>query len=127
MRRFRVSKDAFVYILGELKLEEGRRVTHIPPSIRLAVALIVFATGAYQQLAGDGFICPMSKSTVSEVVNEVLFKAENKLCHTWKNFPRDFQDTKLHFWNLYKIPGGATFNRIIFPNNLQCFFSYWLY
>lgn len=104
--RFRLTKEAFIYVLKQLDLSEGIRSTYIPPVLRLAITLTVLASGGYQGVVSNDFICPVSKTTVSSVLDEVLFKAEECICNKWIKLSKNNESCKQYFFQKYNIPGG---------------------
>lgn len=80
---FRLNKDAFLFVLNEIKpkLRRSRRTTSIPPEIKLAAALRFFAQGSYQLGVGEDFLIGLAQQTISTVLQEVSSAIEDSLCH----------------------------------------------
>lgn len=113
--KYRMSKEAFMYVFNKLNLNEGVRSTYIPPILRLACTLQVLGSGGYQWLAAEDINMPLNQGTLSLVMTEVLHKIENILCPKWIQFsPSENNETKNYFFSKYKIPGGLQYNYILY-------------
>lgn len=105
IRRYRVSKEAFIYILDKIELKEQSRETGITPMQKLAAALQILGSGSYQWTCANDFILPIGQSTLSAILEEVTQSLESSLCPVWIRND-EVEQTKLWFYERYKIPGG---------------------
>ncbi|XP_055907599.1 uncharacterized protein LOC129942582 [Eupeodes corollae] len=82
---FRLNKDAFVYVLNEIKdhLKQPQRSSAIPPIFKLCTALRFMAEGSYQKCSGNDFNLGLAQPTVSVVLKEVLEVVEELICPQW--------------------------------------------
>lgn len=103
-KRFRLTKEAFKYVLGQLKFE-GHLSTTVPPKIQLPATLSLLATGGFQHLVGNDFLIGVSQSSISKITKRVVDEME--LCSQFIKFDhRNYQECKEYFMSKYKIPGG---------------------
>lgn len=78
-KSFRLSKDAFKYILEEISdVIQGKNAHAIQPIIKLAAVLRFFAEGNYQHGIGQDFNISIAQPTFSKILIEVLNAFETK-------------------------------------------------
>ncbi|XP_067612918.1 putative nuclease HARBI1 [Eurosta solidaginis] len=105
LKRFRLTKEAFSYLLEKLNLKQADAKA-VPPILQLAVTLSLLASGGYQHNVGSGYLIGMCQSTVSKLTSHVVAEMERKLCAEFICFePDDSQSCKEWFGEKYKIPG----------------------
>ncbi|XP_065356054.1 putative nuclease HARBI1 [Calliphora vicina] len=104
-KRFRVTKEAFNYILDELEFV-AHLSTAVPPKIQLASTLLLLASGGFQNTVGNDFLIGVGQSTLSKIIKRVVNEMESKLCSKFIEFNLDnCDDSKQFFLQKYKIPG----------------------
>lgn len=106
---FRLSKDAFIYVLNEIKgtLRYPRKTTAIPPEIKLAAALRFFAQGSYQLAVGEDVVVGLAQQTVSQILEEVATAIENTLCRKHIRLAMSEEEKRrsaLYFYEKWRIP-----------------------
>lgn len=108
LQSFRLSKEAFIYVLNEIGnfLVDGG-VKKIPLSVRLAATLNFYATGGYQRSIGDIMFHSMDQSVMSRTIQNLTEAMELLLCPKWIKFPGNDEKTanKLQFYEKTKFPG----------------------
>ncbi|XP_036343884.1 putative nuclease HARBI1 [Rhagoletis pomonella] len=105
LKRFRLTKEAFTYVLEKLNLRQSDAKT-VPPILQLAGTLSLLASGGYQHNIGSDYLVGMGQSTVSKVVSRVVLEMERKMCPEFIRFaPHDSFSCKDWFVEKYKIPG----------------------
>lgn len=107
IKRFRLSKEAFKYVLGEINVS-GQISSSIPVVLKLACTLSLLGGGGYQQQVGNDFLIGMAQSTISTVVSKVVDELETKLCQKWIRFSAS-EECKMWFVEKYNIPGGSIY------------------
>ncbi|XP_058974301.1 putative nuclease HARBI1 [Musca domestica] len=119
---FRLSKDAFKYVLGQITPDLRNRVksTSVPNTLKLAATIRILAEGSYQKGAGNDFNVSLSQSSVSNVFRECIEVLHNKLCPNWISFPtteEEKYEIKEHFLNNTGFPGviGCIDGKIVAP------------
>ncbi|TMW45622.1 hypothetical protein DOY81_009298, partial [Sarcophaga bullata] len=107
-RRFRLSKEAFGYVLDLLEFE-GHLSTSVQPKIQLAAILSLLATVSFQHSVGNDFLIGISQSTISKISKRVVDEMERKLCVQFIKLrnPRNSDACKNYFMTKYKTPGGS--------------------
>ncbi|XP_036317882.1 putative nuclease HARBI1 [Rhagoletis pomonella] len=109
VKRFRLSREAFCYVLRITADNKGSRSTYIPPILRLCATLEVLGGGGYQWLTGNDSRVSVAQSTLSGIVTETIRKLEAVLCPLWIQWrvhnPSDAATTKQWFYRKYAIPG----------------------
>lgn len=105
-----MSKTQFAEVLEYVKddLESGRRCSKLAPSLKLAIALRFYATGAYQRTLGEEYMLAVSQKAASNAIEEVTPLLEAKLCQVKIKFPQtaaDKQKIKERFYNKTGFPG----------------------
>lgn len=101
---FRLSREAFRFVLDSVSFPPSSRGTAIPAALKLAATLNLLASGSYQVNVGGSFLLGMAQPTVSLIFNETTTLLENT--ERWiKIEPTGFNDTKKHFLEKFKIPG----------------------
>ncbi|XP_054745758.1 putative nuclease HARBI1 [Anastrepha obliqua] len=118
VQNFRLSKEAFMYVLNSIKgeMKSPTRATAIPDIIKVATTLKFLAQGAYQHLIGQGHRAGLAQQTVS---------SEEVLCPKHIVFSmssEEKQDANRSFYETCGIPGvvGAvdeTHIQMIRPSN----------
>ncbi|XP_049301880.1 putative nuclease HARBI1 isoform X1 [Bactrocera dorsalis] len=104
-KRFRLTKDAFTFILSEIEFN-GHLSTAVPPILQLAATLSLLASGGYQHSVGNDFLIGMCQSTVCKIVGDVVNEMETKLCpHFIKFSPNRLSKCTEYFVEKYKVPG----------------------
>ncbi|XP_062551111.1 putative nuclease HARBI1 [Armigeres subalbatus] len=105
-QHFRLSREAFTYVLNCIGNPGRSKITSIPGVLKLAVTLNILGSGSYQINAGVGFLIAMAQPTVSIVFNETLQLLEEILCANWiKLDSTKFGNTKTYYFSKFKIPG----------------------
>lgn len=107
---FRLSKDAFVYVLDKIQNELPRqyRSSSIPNQLKLATTLNLLATGSYQNGTGQHYKLAMNQQSVSKVFNEVLRAIERIICPAeicLRMTDDEKRDAKVHFMERSGVPG----------------------
>lgn len=105
LQKFRVSKEAFEYILGKIGANDGIRRTYTPPVIRLALTLELLGSRSHGRLAGSDLCSTVAQATFSVVVSEMIQELEDKLCTEWIQLDIN-ANTKRWFYKEFGIPGG---------------------
>lgn len=106
VKRFRLSKEAYNYVLEEIEFN-GVISTSVQPKIQLAAALSLLASGGFQHNVGNDFIIGVSQSAISRILQKFIVEVETKLCQKFIKFcPGESDDCKEYFLRNYKIPGG---------------------
>ncbi|XP_017477324.1 PREDICTED: putative nuclease HARBI1 [Rhagoletis zephyria] len=78
---FRLSKDAFMYVLDKIKDKFNCRLSSsVTPMLKLCCALRFFAHDSYQQAVGNEFQLGLAQPTVSLILKEVLPILEREIC-----------------------------------------------
>lgn len=109
-----MDKELFKYLVDTLNLHSGTYCTYIPPIQQVAIALNFLGGGGYQHQIGRDFNSPTCQGKVSKILSNVFLQMENKLCPLMIKFVVS-EETKLYFYNKYKIPGGKLhFHRVDF-------------
>ncbi|XP_054089619.1 putative nuclease HARBI1 [Zeugodacus cucurbitae] len=81
---FRLSKDAFMYVLDNINEKCPYQLSSsISPMLKLCCTLRFLAHGSYQQTVGNDFILGFAQPTVSLILNEMLPILETTLCSVW--------------------------------------------
>ncbi|XP_049302023.1 putative nuclease HARBI1 [Bactrocera dorsalis] len=105
LKRFRLSKEAFEYVLNNICLTQSD-VRAVPPVLQLATTLSHLAGGGYQHSVGSDYLIGICQSTVSKLTSHVLKEMETMLCPQFIRFtPEDSLTCKEWFVQQYKIPG----------------------
>uniref|UniRef100_D3TQX7 DDE Tnp4 domain-containing protein n=1 Tax=Glossina morsitans morsitans TaxID=37546 RepID=D3TQX7_GLOMM len=104
LQKFRVSKEAFEYILGKIGANDGIRRTYTPPVIRLALTLELLGSRSHGRLAGSDLCSTVAQATFSVVVSEMIQELEDKLCTEWIQLDIN-ANTKRWFYKEFGIPG----------------------
>ncbi|XP_075160229.1 uncharacterized protein LOC142233262 [Haematobia irritans] len=78
-RRFRLSKDAFKYVLENIHFS-GHISTSVPQILQLAATLNLLASGSFQHNAGNDFLLGLAQSTMCKVIKNVTIEIQKKLC-----------------------------------------------
>ncbi|XP_053957928.1 putative nuclease HARBI1 [Anastrepha ludens] len=105
LKRFRLTKEAFKYVLQSLNLKQTDAKA-VAPVIQLAATLSLLASGGYQHSISSDYLVGMSQSTFSKLTSHVLLEMENKLCPQHVQFdPGDSSRCKKWFADKYKIDG----------------------
>lgn len=109
LKLFRLSKEAFVYILDEIKGEyRSQHSSCIPPIIKLAATLRFLAEGSHQKSVGQDYYVAIAQSTFSKVLSETLKIMETKLCPKCIRFEMSAQEkaeAKAFFFAKSGFPG----------------------
>ena len=128
VKRFRLSKDTFRFLLRELNLYEGIHITNsIETTLKLAVTLDILAKGGEQsEFQNDGLI-NMSQRKVTAIFNDVINIMEKKLCAKYIQF-KVTDKTQAYFFSKYKIPGvvgciSGTHIKIVRPQEDDSMYS----
>ncbi|XP_067643205.1 putative nuclease HARBI1 [Eurosta solidaginis] len=78
---FRLSKDAFMYVLDKIKDSFHCRLSSsVTPMLKLCCALRFFAHGSYQQAVGNDFHLGLAQPTVSLILKEILPILQREIC-----------------------------------------------
>ncbi|XP_054746667.1 putative nuclease HARBI1 [Anastrepha obliqua] len=127
VQNFRLSKEAFMYVLNSIKgeMKSPTRATAIPDIIKVATTLKFLAQGAYQHLIGQDHRAGLAQQTVSSCLWEVCSAIEKVLCPKHIVFSmssEEQQDANRRFYETCGIPGvvGAvdgTHIQMIRPSN----------
>ncbi|XP_055905589.1 uncharacterized protein LOC129941072 [Eupeodes corollae] len=122
---FRLNKDAFVYVLNEIKdhLKQPQRSSAIPPIHKLCTALRFMAEGSYQKCSDNDFNLGLAQPIVSVVVKKVLDVVEERICPQCikaRMTNDEMNLSKIHFYQKTRFPGvigciDGTHVRIIAP------------
>ncbi|XP_067636049.1 putative nuclease HARBI1 [Eurosta solidaginis] len=105
LKRFRLSKEAFQFILHALNLKQSDAKA-VPPVLQLAATLSLLGSGGYQHCVGSDYLVGMCQSTVSKITSHVILEMENKLCPQNIQFHlNETSECKQWFMDKYKIPG----------------------
>ncbi|XP_055616049.1 putative nuclease HARBI1 [Toxorhynchites rutilus septentrionalis] len=132
IKSFRLSKEAFRYVLEEIENCLTTRKGGLSTEVKLAACLRFFAEGNYQHGAGQDYHIAIAQPTFSKVLTEMLNILERTLCKKWisLNMTEDEQRrAKLHFYQKTSIPGvimclDGTHVKIIPPKlNRNLFFN----
>jgi len=110
IKNFRLSKDAFSYVLNEIRgdLKTSRRSFSISPETKLATALKFLGQGGYQHQIGQDRNTGLAQPTVSVCLKEVCAAIEKVLCprHISFNLTEAEKKTiKQGFYEKCGIPG----------------------
>ncbi|XP_058821147.1 putative nuclease HARBI1 [Topomyia yanbarensis] len=125
IKSFRLSKEAFRYVLTEIQDEfPYARKSSLSAQEKLAACLRFFAEGNYQYGAGQDFHVAIAQPTFSKVLTDMLGILERKLCPKWISLemsPEEQRRAKLNFYRKSGIPGvimcvDGTHIRIIPPS-----------
>lgn len=134
MKNFRLSKNAFMYVLNSISndLKAPQRSTAVPPILKLAATLKFLAQGGYQHQIGQDRLLGMSQSYISICLSEVCESIQKNLCPKHIVFTMSEEkkmEAKRFFYSKCSIPGviGAvdgTHIQIIRPyNNEHLYFN----
>lgn len=105
-QRFRLTKDAFRYVLSELHFS-GHMSTAVPPILQLAATLSLLACGSFQHCVGNDFILGLSQSALCKITNRVSREIQKTLCPCNIKFvPEESMLCREEFVSKYNIPGG---------------------
>ncbi|XP_036336403.1 putative nuclease HARBI1 [Rhagoletis pomonella] len=105
IKRFRLSKEAFQYVLPKIKIN-CHYAKAVPAVLQLDASLSLLASGSYQHTVGSDYPIGMCQSTVSKFTSNVLKEMESKLCPEFIKFqPNESSRCKEWFAEKYKIPG----------------------
>lgn len=105
-QRFRLSKEAFSYVLSNIEFK-GCRSTSTPPVLQLAATLTLLASGSFQHNVGNDFLLGLSQSSMCRIMNHVVNEMELKLCPKEIQFaPEQSAACMESFMEKYNIPGG---------------------
>lgn len=74
IKRFRLNKKAFEYVINEINLSSGTKGTSINPVLKLAMTLELLGKGSYQDVIGNDYTIGMAQSTVSKILWNVVQK-----------------------------------------------------
>lgn len=102
--RYRLNKEAFMFVLEGINWSNTIRRTAIPPILKLAATLELLAKGSYQDVLGNDFVLGMAQSTISKVFSEVLEVIEENICPDWIKFQIS-DETRQFFFEKYNFPG----------------------
>ncbi|XP_049316656.1 putative nuclease HARBI1 isoform X2 [Bactrocera dorsalis] len=81
---FRLSKDAFMYVLDSMKEKCPTNLSlSISPMLKLCCVLRFLAHGSYQQTVGKDFQLGIAQPTVSLIFKEMLPILKSTLCSVW--------------------------------------------
>ncbi|XP_018800013.1 PREDICTED: uncharacterized protein LOC108975761 isoform X1 [Bactrocera latifrons] len=82
---FRLNKEAFCFLLNEMKEHLHKRVrgTAIPPILKLWATLRFLADGGYQKSSGNDFNIGLAQPTISSVIKDGLNIIEQHICAQW--------------------------------------------
>lgn len=106
IKRFRLNKEAFKYVLSKVKTNLQLSIA-VPPVVQLASTLSLLASGGYQHSVGSDYLIGMAQSTVSKITSKLLNELEDKLCADSIKFTlANANRSKEWFMEKYKIPGG---------------------
>lgn len=107
---FRLSKEAFVYLLGELedKLAKRTRSSSVPVIVKLEATFRFLADGSYQKSVGNDFNLGLAQPTFSLILKEMLSTMERFISPKWvilNMTAADKDQAKQHFFQYAGIPG----------------------
>ncbi|XP_058981748.1 putative nuclease HARBI1 [Musca domestica] len=107
---FRVSKDVFLMLLGEMEpqMKRNTRSSSVPPIVKVSTFLKFLASGGYQFCVGNESVSYMSKAKVSEVISECLNIVEQHICAKWIRLQKTLgeeDECKQSFFNSAGVPG----------------------
>ncbi|XP_065092850.1 putative nuclease HARBI1 [Ochlerotatus camptorhynchus] len=133
IKNFRLNKEAFLYILGEITDEfPPQRQGALSVKEKLAACLRFFAEGSYQHGTGKDFDVAVAQPTFSKILSEILTVFERKMCPQWINIRmsnEEMRRAKRFFYEKSGIPGvimcvDGTHIKIIPPNvNRNLFYN----
>ncbi|XP_017469702.1 PREDICTED: uncharacterized protein LOC108371140 [Rhagoletis zephyria] len=125
VQHFRLTKDAFKYVLTEVKdkLKKRSRTSALSAELKFAATLRFLVEGSYQLGAGNDFNIGIAQSTMSGVLKEVLDCLEEQICPKWITMEmtnEEKMEAKQHFYENTHFPGvigcvDGTQIRIITP------------
>lgn len=105
-RRFRLSKEAFSYVLSAINVP-GHMSTSVTPILQLAATLNLLASGSFQHNVGNDFLLGLAQSTVCKIVRNISSEIENVLCSREIQFlPDESLKCMESFMEKFKCPGG---------------------
>lgn len=105
-RRFRLSKEAFSYVLSAINVP-GIMSTSVTPILQLAATLNLLASGSFQHNVGNDFLLGLAQSTVCKIVRNISSEIENVLCSREIQFlPDESLKCMESFMEKFKCPGG---------------------
>ncbi|XP_039967697.1 putative nuclease HARBI1 [Bactrocera tryoni] len=125
IRYFRLNKEAFCFLLNEMKEHFHKHVrgAAIPPILKLCATLRFLADGGYQKCSGNDFNIGLAQPTTSLVIKEVLNITEQRICAQWIKIPMTEEEqnaSKVSFYSKSAFPEvvgciDGTHVRIISP------------
>ncbi|XP_036344999.1 putative nuclease HARBI1 [Rhagoletis pomonella] len=110
IKNFRLSKDAFSYVLRSIEheLHAPIRSTAVTPTVKLAATLTFLGQGGYQHQIGQDRFAGLAQSTTSKCITEVVNAIEKTLCPRHIKFEMTVQEkreSKNHFYSKFGLPG----------------------
>ncbi|XP_062540232.1 putative nuclease HARBI1 isoform X2 [Armigeres subalbatus] len=109
IKNFRLNKEAFQYILDEIKDDfPSQKQGGLSVERKLAACLRFFAEGSYQHGTGKDFDIAVAQSTFSKILSEMLVVLERKICPRWIQLQmtdEEMRHAKRYFYNKSAIPG----------------------
>ncbi|XP_055912937.1 putative nuclease HARBI1 isoform X2 [Eupeodes corollae] len=113
IKLFRLSKEAFIFILQEISEEfKDQNSNGIPSILKLAATMRFLAEGSYQKGVGQDVLLGMAQPTVSNVLSETLKILERKLCPKMINLKMNEQEKLEEKTTIYENSG--------FPGVIMC-------
>lgn len=107
VRQFRFTRSSARNIIDQL-LEHNTNKMTIPFELQFLSSMNFFAKGSYQSSTAACFIAPMSRSSVSRALSNVVGLIEQHIISEAIKFPKTLQEqqeTRLGFYQKFKIPG----------------------
>lgn len=103
MKRFRLNKEAFNYVLSKIHFN-GNLSTAVPPILQLSATLSLLGSGGFQHTVGNDYLVGLCQSAVCKITRDEM---ETKLCPKHIKFqPNNYRKCKEWFMTKYGIPGG---------------------
>lgn len=110
IQNFRLNKNAFIYVLNNIKaeLKSPQRSTAIPEIVKVSTTLKFLAQGGYKHLIGQDRHAGLAQQSVSRCILEVCSAIEKVLCPKHIVFPltdEEKVDASRSFYMTSGIPG----------------------